>query len=180
MTTQEKVAYLKGLAEGLELGKTTKEEKLISAIIDTLETISTDITELEDTVAEFGDELDDIGEELDAISDDLADVEEAFFGDMEDDDFDFDEFYGLDDDDDEDEDDDECGHTHGEGCCHGRHKHGEGCCHHHSVMYEVTCPGCENMITIDEDVLALGKIQCPNCGGTLEFVSEEEEETDNK
>jgi hypothetical protein len=33
----------------------------------------------------------------------------------------------------------------------------------------VTCPACDNTITIDEDVLALGKIQCPSCGEILEF-----------
>ncbi|MEF9971538.1 MAG: hypothetical protein RR731_04435, partial [Oscillospiraceae bacterium] len=35
--------------------------------------------------------------------------------------------------------------------------------------YEVTCPACNNTITVDEDVLDLGSIQCPNCGETLEF-----------
>ena len=44
------------------------------------------------------------------------------------------------------------------------------------VFYEVTCPACENTITIDEDVLSLGAIECPNCGETLEFSLEDEEE----
>ena len=42
------------------------------------------------------------------------------------------------------------------------------------VQYEVTCPACNNTITIDEDVLALGKIQCPNCGEMLEFDAGEQ------
>ena len=37
------------------------------------------------------------------------------------------------------------------------------------MFYEVTCPACGNTITIDEDVLDLGAIECPNCGETLEF-----------
>ena len=37
MTTSEKVAYLKGLAEGMEIDKETKEGKLLNVIIDILE-----------------------------------------------------------------------------------------------------------------------------------------------
>ena len=49
------------------------------------------------------------------------------------------------------------------------------------VFYEVTCPACENTITIDEDVLNLGSIECPNCGETLEFegIEEDEDEPDD-
>ena len=54
------------------------------------------------------------------------------------------------------------------------------------VFYEVTCPACENTITIDEDVLGLGSIECPNCGETLEFEGvepidgEDEDEDEDK
>ena len=156
MTTSEKVAYLKGLADGLNLGKETKEEKLISAIIDTLECIALDIEDLEDTVFEMG-------EELDAISDDLSVVEDFLLD--EDDDNDC----CCCDDDDYDDDDHHC-------CSgHGGH-HGGGCCggHQHQVLYEITCPACENAITIDEEVLSLGSIKCPSCDGTLEFDLDDE------
>lgn len=172
MTVSEKVAYLKGLADGLGLGKETKEEKLISAIIDTLETIAEEIEELNE--ASF-----DLGEELDAISDDLATVEEFIYGD--------DDCCCCEDDDDDDDEHEH--HGHGGSCCgghgHGGHDHddhghsgGCGCGHHHGhgVMYEVTCPNCNNTITIDEEILNLGSIQCPSCGGTLEFDFEASEE----
>ena len=70
MTISEKVAYLKGLAEGLNLDvEKSKEGKLISVMIGILEEIGMSIEDLEEnTVA--------LGEEIDAISDDLADVEE--------------------------------------------------------------------------------------------------------
>jgi hypothetical protein len=169
MTTSEKVAYLKGLADGLGLGRETKEEKLISAIIDTLECIALDIEDLEESTF-------DLGEEIDAISDDLEAVEDFLY--------------------DESCDDDCCCHDHDDDCCsdfadedyehdgcchdhrehhdhHGHHGHehgGCGCGHHHgAVMYEITCPACNNTITVDEDVLNLGSIQCPSCGGLLEF-----------
>ena len=79
MTISEKVAYLKGLAEGLDLDTSkSKEAKLISVMIGILEEIGMSIEDLEEnTVA--------LGEELDAVSDDLADVEKAVFEDDEDD-----------------------------------------------------------------------------------------------
>ena len=73
MTISEKVAYLKGLAEGLELDTAkSKEAKLISVMIGILEEVGLSIEDLEEAV-------DDLGEEIDAISDDLSDVEEVVF-----------------------------------------------------------------------------------------------------
>ena len=79
MTISEKVAYLKGLAEGLNIDtEKSKEGKLLNVIIGILEEIGMSIEDLEEnTVA--------LGEEIDAISDDLSDVEEEVFGDDEDD-----------------------------------------------------------------------------------------------
>ena len=70
MEISEKVAYLKGLAEGLALDTDTKEGKLIAAIIDVLDDMSEKFVDLED-------ELCDVEDGLDAVSDDLSDVEEA-------------------------------------------------------------------------------------------------------
>ena len=139
MTASEKVAYLKGLAEGLDIDKKSEEGKLFAAIIDTLEELAGDIADLENNSWE-------LGEAIDQVSDDLEDLEDYVY---DDDDEDEDE-----EDDDEDWDDDD-----GE-CC---------CCGDEPVFYEVTCPACGNTITIDEDVLDLGAIECPNCGETLEF-----------
>lgn len=149
MNTSEKVAYVKGLAEGLGYDNTSKEGKILAAILDILEDVAHDIEDLEENAW-------NLGEAIDQVSDDLADIEEAVY------DEDYDE--------DEDDDDDECG-----GCC--------GCCDDKEpVFYEVTCPACGNTITIDEDVLDLGSIECPNCGEELEFdgieVDEDEDEED--
>ena len=43
MTTSEKVAYLKGLAEGLGVDKETKEGRILDAILDILEDVAHDI-----------------------------------------------------------------------------------------------------------------------------------------
>ena len=86
MEISEKVAYLKGLAEGLALDTESKEGKLIAAIIDVLGDMSERFEDIEEDLA-------DVEDGLDAVSDDLSEVEEAL--------------YELDDEDEDDEDDDE-------------------------------------------------------------------------
>ena len=88
MEITEKVAYLKGLAEGMELNTDKKEGKLLSAIIDVLEDIALELCDIEEAQEELGDGLD-------AVSDDLEDVEDLLYG--EDDGSEFDEDYELDD-----------------------------------------------------------------------------------
>ena len=79
MEITEKVAYLKGLAEGMELDTGKKEGKLLAAIIDVLEDIALELSDLEDAQEELGDGLD-------AVSDDLEDVEDLLYGDDDDED----------------------------------------------------------------------------------------------
>ena len=73
----EKVAYLKGLAEGMELDTEKKEGKLLAAIIDLLEDIALELEDIQDEQAELADGLD-------AVSDDLEDVEDVVFEDYDD------------------------------------------------------------------------------------------------
>lgn len=89
MTISEKVAYLKGLAEGLNLDtEKSKEGKLISVMIGILEEIGLSIEDLEENSQA-------LGEEIDVLSDDLSDVEDVVFDEDE-----------YEDEDDEDYDDD--------------------------------------------------------------------------
>lgn len=82
MTIPEKVSYIKGLAEGLNLDDSTKEGKVLLAMLDVLNDIALD--------------LEEVDEDLDEMAEVLSDVEESVF-DLED------EVYGDDDCDDEDE-----------------------------------------------------------------------------
>lgn len=84
MEITEKVAYLKGLAEGMELDTGKKEGKLLAAIIDVLEDIALELSDLEDAQEELGDGLD-------AVSDDLEDVEDLLYGDDEDGEYELDD-----------------------------------------------------------------------------------------
>ena len=72
MEISEKVAYLKGLAEGLALDTESKEGKLIAAIIDVLDEMSIRFEDIDDNLV-------DLEDGLDAVSDDLSEVEEALY-----------------------------------------------------------------------------------------------------
>ena len=86
----EKVAYLKGLAEGLGVTAETETGKLMLAMIDTLEAFAKQAEETEEALHE----LQEVVDELDS---DVGDLEEALLSEAEDED----------DDEEEDEDDDE-------------------------------------------------------------------------
>ena len=83
MEILEKVAYLKGLAEGLGLDNSTKEGKILTVMMDILDDMALELQDVRDEQCE-------IEEGLDAVSDDLSDVEsfiyEAFDEDEEEDD----------------------------------------------------------------------------------------------
>ena len=79
MTISEKVAYLKGLAEGLNIDtEKSKEGKLISVMIGILEELAMSVEDLEENAL-------NLGEEIDVLSDDLADVENIVYDEDEDD-----------------------------------------------------------------------------------------------
>ena len=116
----EKIAYIKGLAEGLGLDEATKEGKILAAIIDLLGDITEEICDIEDG-------CDELMEQIDAVDEDLSNLEDFIY----------------DDEDDYEDEDDE--------------------------VYEVQCPACNDIVYLDEDMLAEGEIACPNCGTNLEF-----------
>ena len=95
MTNSEKVAYLKGLFEGMGLSATEGEGKIISGMLDVLSDMAGDVADLEDNAVE-------LGEELDTVSADVAALESVIY-----------------DEDDEDDDEDEgCS-------CHHHHHHAD-------------------------------------------------------
>ena len=74
----EEVAYLKGLAEGLEISKETKEGKVIHKIVEVLESFADAIVDLEEEQA-------DLIEYVESIDEDLADMEEDIYEDEDED-----------------------------------------------------------------------------------------------
>ncbi len=148
MTIAEKSAYLKGLMDGLSLNTETDEGKMIAAIVDLLGDVTKRVTDIEETTIAISDELDEIEEDLDAIEDYILDEE--------DDDFDWDE----------DEDEDWEDEDYEEGFDFGDED---------STIYEVEC-ACGEIINFDEETLEQGSMICPNCGETLEFSLEDDED----
>lgn len=137
MNITEKVSYIKGLAEGLSLDDSTKDGKILAAIIDVLDDMSHQVEDIDMDLSDLTDVVTDIDEAV-------SDLEEDFYGD------DDEEYHHCD-----------CG------------------CEDEDDLYEITCPKCNNSITVDFDVINAGGILCPNCGEPLEFdLSAMEDEDD--
>ena len=79
MGISEKVAYLKGLAEGMKLDESTNEGKLLLAILDVLNDMAEEFADVEDEIV-------DLEDGLDAVSDDLNDLEEFLYDESADED----------------------------------------------------------------------------------------------
>jgi len=113
---QQKVAYLQGLADGLELDD-SKEGKVIDAMLGVLEDVA-------ERLAFLQGQQEDLEDYLESIDSDLADLEDDFYGDE---------------DDEEDEDDGmvdvECPACHEQVCFDEAILYDED-------LIEVTCPNC--------------------------------------
>lgn len=126
----EKVSYLKGLMEGLELDETTKEGKVIAVMADILQDMALSAEDMQD-------QIDEIVEVVDTIDEDLGMVER--------------DFYEIDDDcccDDDDcdcyDDDDELYEVVCPSC-------GDTICLNEGMLEEgsMTCPGCGELLEFD-------------------------------
>lgn len=162
MKTVEKVAYLKGLAEGLNLNADKAETKMFNAIMEVLKELAESHDELEES-------LELVAAQVDEVDHDLGQVEELLFGvcDCEDEEC-------------------ECGED------HHAHEHPAPAAapaaapapapapapepepepEEEDEFYEVECPSCHEVICVDEGILEEGSVECPNCGEKLEFEIE--------
>ncbi|MFI3116170.1 MAG: hypothetical protein R3Y12_08545 [Clostridia bacterium] len=149
MLISEKVAYLTGLFDGLEIDPTKKEGKMIKGILEVLAEMATSIEDVELDVVVLNEGLEDTFEDIEDIYSELGKVEV------------FDDFYLND----ENEEDESCGCS--EGCCCSddltdlEMLEGE--------LYEVICPTCDEQIFFDEETMKEGSIPCHACGEELEF-----------
>ena len=71
MTTIEKVAYIKGLMEGMKIDETSDNGKLFKLIVDILSDLSNDVADIEDYVAELTEQVDAVDEDLNALEEDF-------------------------------------------------------------------------------------------------------------
>ena len=145
MTITEKTAYLKGLLEGLNIDETKAEGKLLKAVIDTLDELANDLTDVADDVATLNDYVEELDEDLGA-------VEEFVYSD--DDDCDCCDC----DCDDEFDCDGDCD------CCD------EDC----DGFYEVECPKCGANVCFDESCDPRN-LMCPSCQERFDCLEVTEE-----
>ncbi|MEE0800016.1 MAG: hypothetical protein U0L91_01910 [Gemmiger sp.] len=131
MDLNAKAAYIRGLMTGMEFDPTSKNGKIIAAMMDLLEEMAATVTEHDNALDQVYDELDALDEDMDDLVSDLYDL-------------------------DDDEEDEEDGET----------------------EYEVTCPNCGAVSTVDEETLMNKELVCPNCGASfdVELLPEDNEE----
>jgi len=91
MNITEKVAYIKGLVDGMEFEGSTPEKKLLLSIIDLLDQMAQEVTDIREEVETLG----DMADELD---NDLGELEDYVYEEADEDD---DEYDLMDDDEDE-------------------------------------------------------------------------------
>ena len=107
------------------------------------------LQDMAENVADLEDVVDCVSDELDSIEEELDNIDDYL---LDEDDYD-------DEDEDDDDYDDEDEYDFGDD----------------ETLYEVKCPTCGELITLDEEMLDEGATTCPNCGEELEFDMEDEE-----
>lgn len=139
MKLTEKMSYLQGLIDGLDVDDSTKEGKALLQMADVMQEMVMYVEDLQSQVDELTELCDVLDEDLGSVEEDFYDLddcdcdecgEDCDCCDDDDDDYDFDE-------------DDE--------------------------LYEVTCPSCGDTILLDESIIEEGSMNCPNCNELLEF-----------
>ena len=148
MKLTEKMSYLQGLLEGLEIDKSTKEGKALVQMAEVMSEMVMYVEDLQSQVDELTELCDILDQDLGAVEDDLYEDEDfecgGDCGSCDEDDGDWDAYdWDEDDEFDFDEDDDE--------------------------LYEITCPTCGDTILLDEGMIEEGSMNCPNCNELLEF-----------
>ena len=126
MTVSEKVAYIRGLYDGLGLdSEKSGEARILFEVLDVLRQIGGQMDGADASIDRLCDELDD-------LRDSVADLENAVF----------DEDGGE-----EDED-----------------------------FFEIPCPTCGEDLTVDDEALAAGVVDCPKCGQKFALSFEDEDD----
>ena len=146
MTLGEKAAYIQGLADGVDLDETTKEGKLIAALIDL-------VGDMADAIEQLDEDLDTISDYVEELDEDLGSVEELLYDDCDCCDC-----------------DDECECECDGNCCDCD----EDCEIADEDFFEVECPNCHETICFDGSIDP-EELACPACGEKFECIIAEED-----
>ena len=164
MNIGEKVAYLKGLAEGLDISSDSKNGKIIKGILDVLEDMAASIEMLEDENESLEDYITELDEDLGELEEDfddtcghklIANLQNKRHHDEEDDEEEIEDYIYVDDDDEEESESADNEILDG--------------------VFEMRCPHCKNRILIETDEILESdsmSVECPECGGEIEIIEE--------
>ncbi len=164
MNLNERSAYIKGLADGLDYDKSTKEGKIIAALLDLIGEMTAEIEDIKEDINEIDEDLDYLDEYVEELDDDLQAVEDFLDEEVELDDED------LDDEDwENDWDDEDC-----DGDCDGDCESCDGCSCDNEDYYEIVCPSCGETVCFDSE-LDPENLLCPACGEKFGCIVDEED-----
>ncbi|HJV45011.1 MAG TPA: hypothetical protein VJ824_04705 [Bacillota bacterium] len=189
---QTRMAYLKGMADGIGISNSSKEGRIIQEMMKVMEEMAQSITRLDhrmDEQEEYLDAMDedlaDVEEYVEAIDEDLDDVEDILYMGNEDEDWDLDEdwddadeeYSELDDDDiiyfDDDDDDQVI-------CVDNTYnEYADGYDDDDIGYFEVECPNCQELVAIDQDIFddeMVAEVLCPECHEII-LMNDDIEET---
>lgn len=167
MTTVEKAAYLKGLADGIGYINDKKEGKFWDALCDLISDMAHEIEDLQMNGIDMAEALNDLTESVNELEEITADFDlddELWEDDDDEDDDNGDKIYNIVTGEYEDAPDDELEEEDDEPL------------EYDGIIYDAICPNCEEEISFTEETLAEGSMLCPNCGEKLEFDLSDEDE----
>lgn len=159
----KKIAYIKGLTEGMNVESKSEEGKIISKLIEVLEQAGDEIERLTERLEECEFHIGDMEDDITSLSMAVSDIGNELDGQYESDDEPFEYDHDFDDDDDDDlfdlydDDDDD--------------------------LFEIMCPECGEDVVVDFDMLDEdNNIVCPNCHKNidLEFDIPDDEMDENE
>ena len=157
MNLTERSAYLKGLADGLEYDKTTKEGKIIAALLDLVDEMAKEIADIREDIDEIDSDLDYLNDYVEELDDDLEAVEDFLDEEVEEDDEDGEW--------DDEWDDAEC-----DGDCAAC----DGCDCDDEDYFEIVCPSCGETVCFDSE-LDPENLLCPACGEKFGCIVDEDD-----
>lgn len=156
MTLSERIAYIRGLADGLELDSEKKEVKVLNAMIELLDDMALAVESTEELYDELAEQVDAIDEDLTYLEDDFYDDDDCDCCDCCDDDCDCCDCH-----------DDEAYYEVTCGKCE------EQICVSEDVLLEgeITCPNCGELLEFDFSDLCDDDCDCGCCCGEDDLMS---------
>jgi len=167
MNLGEKVAYLKGLADGLDISSDEKNGKILKGILDVLEEMAAAVDTLEDENETLEDYITEVDEDLGELEKDFDKLVSVVAKKSQKHEYDC---FDIDDDDDDEEDDDEYDYDDDDDL-----ESESGDSEVLDGVFELKCPYCKKHILIETDEILKSdsmSVECPECGKSIEIIEE--------